>query len=52
VQLAARFDSKLKNSNEFNLAASTDPTETEPLPKLVGVGWFTELSKWKIPNGF
>ena len=38
--------------NEFNFAVSTDLTETEPIPNLARVGGFTELGKWKIPNGF
>ena len=43
--------SKPKNSNEFHFAATINPTETEPIPNLAGVGRFTELGEWKIPNG-
>ena len=44
--------SKPKNFNGFHFAATINPTETEPIPNLAGVGRFTELGKWKIPNGF
>ena len=44
--------SKWKSRNEFSFPELLSPTETDPLPSLVGVGWFTELGRWKISNGF
>ncbi len=44
--------SKPKSRNKFSFPELLSLTETEPLPNLLGVDWFTELGKWKIPNGF
>jgi len=52
VEPAGNYLSKPKSRNEFSFSKFLSMTETEPLPNLVGVGWFTELGKWKIPNGF
>ncbi|MFT7472281.1 MAG: hypothetical protein ACI8XU_002178 [Kiritimatiellia bacterium] len=52
VQLGLCVAGKLKNSKKFSFTELPGPTETEPLPNLPGVGRFTELGKWKIPNGF
>ncbi|MFT6435100.1 MAG: hypothetical protein ACJAVI_003151 [Candidatus Azotimanducaceae bacterium] len=52
VELRLKVSSKSKNANEFNFGVFTEPTETEPIPNLIGVDWFAELGKWKILNGF
>tara|TARA_B110000879_G_C11110809_1_gene487363 strand:- start:1182 stop:1409 length:228 start_codon:yes stop_codon:yes gene_type:complete len=52
VEPELSVSSKPKNFNEFYFAATINPTETEPIPNLAGVGRFSELGKWKIPNGF
>ena len=51
VEPELSVSSKPKNFNEFYFAATINPTETEPIPNLAGVGRFTELGEWKIPNG-
>ena len=45
VELAGKYLSKWKSRNEFSFSELLSPTETEPLPNLVGVGRFTELGK-------
>ena len=52
VELAVNFVSKLKSPNEINLAVHIDPTDTESIPNLAGIGRLTEPGKWKNPNGF
>ena len=43
--------SKPQSRNEFSFSELLSLTETEPLPNLIGVGWFAELDKWKIQKG-
>ena len=45
VEPELSVSSKPKNFNEFHIAATINPTETEPIPNWVGVDWFTELGK-------
>jgi hypothetical protein len=52
VELDNSLLRKLKTRNDFSFSALSNLTETEPLPNLPGVGWLTELGKWKDSNGF